>query len=148
MYWLLESEPVSVSAFSLPRGRQEPVGENNVAASFVFEDDSIANLNYTTAGHSSMGGERVEAFAPGITALTENFKRLEVASDSMIKRSSWFPQKGYLAQMESFVNAIRSGKSPEVTVKDGVRASLGCLRMLESARHSRACEIGLQLVLD
>lgn len=147
MYWLLESEPLSVSAFSLPRGKQDPVGENNVAASFVFEDGSIANLNYTTAGHLSSGGERVEAFASGMTALTEDFKRLEIASDSMIRRSSWFPKKGYLAQMENFVNAIRSGKPPDVTAKDGVRASLGCLRILESARSLGTREIGLQSIL-
>jgi len=72
---------------------------------------------------------------------------LEVASDSMIKRTSWFPEKGYLAQMESFVNAIRSGKPPEVTVKDGVRASLGCLRILESACSLETREIGLRSIL-
>ena len=148
MYWLLESEPLSVSAFSLPRGKQDPVGENNVAASFVLEDGSIANLNYTTTGHLNSGGERVEAFAPGITALTENFKRLEIASDSVIRRSSWFPQKGYLAQMTNFVNAIRSGTPPEVSAKDGVRASLGCLRILESARSLGTREIGLPSILD
>lgn len=148
MYWLLESEPLSVSAFSLPRGKQDPVGENNVAANFVFEDGSIANLNYTTTGHLNSGGERVEAFAPGITALTENFKGLEIASDSMISRSSWFPQKGYLAQMKNFVNAIRSGKPPEVTAKDGVRASLGCLRILESARSLGTREVGLPSILN
>src|SRR4029434_8574829 len=28
MYWLLESEPISVSAYSLPTGKQDPIGEN------------------------------------------------------------------------------------------------------------------------
>jgi len=141
MYWLLESEPVSVSAYSLPTGKQDPVGENNIVASFLFEDGSIANLNYSTVGHLAAGGERVEAFAPGITIATENFKRLEVIADSRLSRSVWFPKKGYFAQMLDFIRAIRDGQTPAVTVKDGARATLGCLRIMQSARTSQPCAI-------
>ena len=35
MQWLLDSEPVSVSAYSRPTGHG-PIGENNLAASFHF----------------------------------------------------------------------------------------------------------------
>src|SRR5205823_5235663 len=30
MYWLLESEPLTVSAFSFPIGKKDPIGENNI----------------------------------------------------------------------------------------------------------------------
>jgi len=143
MYWLLESEPISVSAYSLPKGKQDPVGENNIVASFVFEDGSIANLNYSTIGKMSVGGERLEAFAPGITVMTENFKRLEIGAETTTARSSWFPKKGYLAQMQDFVDAIRRGEAPAVTAKDGARATLGCLKISESASTGRPCAIDL-----
>jgi len=144
MYWLLESEPICVSAFSLPRGKQDPIGENNVVASFLFADNSIGNLTYCTVGAKSGGGERVEAFVPGITVSTENFKRLEVIARVRKSRSFWFPKKGYSAQMQYFLDAIRKGIPPEVSARDGARATLCCLRILDSARTLSPCSIDLQ----
>src|SRR5712692_1708179 len=65
MYWLLDSEPVEVSAYSLPTGKKDPIGENNLVASFHFADGSIGNLTYCTVGSGSSGRERVEDFTPG-----------------------------------------------------------------------------------
>ena len=78
MYWMLESEPVAVSAFTLPTGRPHPVGENNLVASFQFADGSIGNLTYCTVGSRTSGGERVEVFGEGFGAATEDFTRLDV----------------------------------------------------------------------
>jgi predicted dehydrogenase/threonine dehydrogenase-like Zn-dependent dehydrogenase len=141
MYWLVGSEPISVSAFSLPTGKQETIGQNNLAASFRFEDGSVGNLTYCTLGSATSGGERVEAFAPGLGVATENFKRLVVQRRITRARSFWLPSKGYRQQMESFFARLRQGQCPEVTVADGIRATIGCLRMLESARTLRACSI-------
>jgi hypothetical protein len=55
----------SVSAYSLPTGKQDPIGENNVVASFRFTDGSVGNLTYCTVGSKTSGGERVEGFAQG-----------------------------------------------------------------------------------
>jgi predicted dehydrogenase/threonine dehydrogenase-like Zn-dependent dehydrogenase len=147
MFWLLESEPLAVSAFSLPTGKQEPIGENNLAASFRFADGSIGNLTYCTVGSRTSAGERVEVFAPGLGVSTENFKRLTIQTNLRRTRSRWFAEKGYAAQLESFLTGLREGKPPAVTVRDGARATLGCLRMLESARTLSACAIDLDSVL-
>jgi predicted dehydrogenase/threonine dehydrogenase-like Zn-dependent dehydrogenase len=147
MYWFLESEPVRVSAFSLPRGKQEPVGENNVVASFLFADGSIGNLTYSTVGSKSGGGERIEVYAPGIEVSTEDFKRFESISTLRKTESFWFPKKGYAAQMQHFFDAIRNGSTQAVTVRDGARATVCCLRMWESAQTLEACSINLDEVL-
>jgi predicted dehydrogenase len=147
MYWLLESEPVVVSAFSLPLGNEEPIGENNIVASFRFADGSIGNLTYCTVGTKTSGGERVEVFAPGISATTEDMKRYTVNATLRHTKKSWWAEKGYAAQMESFVNGISNGKAPQVTVRDGARATIGGLRMLESARTMKPCEFALNEVL-
>ena len=134
LYWLLDSEPLGVSAYSLPTGRKEPIGENNLAASFRFADGSVANLTYCTVGSRTSGGERVEVFAEGIGVFTSDFKQLTVAGAVRRGRSRWFAQKGLLELMRSFVEGIREGRPPAVTVVDGVRATLGCLAMLDAAR--------------
>src|SRR4029077_20738513 len=50
LYWLLDSEPTEVFAASLPAAIKEPIGQNNLVASFSFADGSIANLTYCTVG--------------------------------------------------------------------------------------------------
>src|SRR6202008_1832960 len=130
MYWLLESEPVSVSAYSLPTGSTEPVGENNIVASFLFADGSVGTLTYCTVGSKTSGGERVEAFAQGIGVMTEDFKHLMVKGSLAHSSKKMFAEKGYEAQMLSFVESIRKGVAPPVTIRDGVRATIGCLKIL------------------
>ena len=140
-YWLLGSEPVVVSAFSLPTGKREPIGENNLTATFRFADGSIANFTYCTVGSKTSGGERVEAFAPGMGAVAEDFKRLTVKTNLVSRRSSWFAEKGYAEQVRAFFGDIRLGKTPSVTVEDGARATILCLKMLDSARTMSPCEL-------
>lgn len=142
-YWLLDSEPLEVSAYSLPTGKKDPIGENNIVASFRFADGSIANLTYCTVGSRTSGGERVEIFAPGVGAFAENFKQSAVKTRSVRKTSSWFAEKGYESQMRAFFAALQQGKPPDITVRDGVRSTLGCLRMMQSARSLVACPIEL-----
>ena len=139
MYWLLESEPVSVSAYGFDR--------HNIAASMKFADGSIGTLVYTVVGSDSSGGEFVEAFAPGIGVAAEDFKRLAVKKQARRQQSRWFAQKGYTAQLECFVRSLRDGKPTDVTVRDGTRATLGCLLMMQSAQSGQPRVFDLETVL-
>lgn len=135
MYWLLESEPVSVSAYGFDG--------HNVTASFKFADGSIGNFIYTVVGSDSSGGEMVEVFAPGVGLTSEDFKSLVVKKKTRKPVSKYFAAKGYDEQLASFVRSLKTGKETEITVRDGVRATLGCLLMLESAQTGRPCEFDL-----
>ncbi len=134
-YWLLGSEIEQVSAVSLPTGRTEPIGENNIAATFTFADGSIANLTYCTVGSRTSGGERVEGFAPGIGASAEDFKSFTSAGGLRRTSRRWFAEKGYDAQLKAFLDAVRTGGPPPVSVEDGARATVVCLKLMESARR-------------
>jgi predicted dehydrogenase/threonine dehydrogenase-like Zn-dependent dehydrogenase len=148
MYWLLDSEPIQVSAYSLPTGKSEPVGENNLAACFRFADGSVGNLTYSTVGSKTSGGERLEAFAQGLGVMTENFKLLDTRTGMRHKQVRMFPEKGYASQLESFFAAIREGRPQVVTARDGARATIGCLLMLESAQTLAPCEFNLDAELS
>jgi predicted dehydrogenase len=147
MYWLLDSEPVSVSAYSLPTGKQDPVGENNLVASFLFADGSIGNLTYSTIGSRTSGGERVEIFMQGMGMQSEDFKRLTTAGALRRTQKKMFAEKGYGAQIAEFVADLRSGKTPSVTARDGARSTVGCLRMLESAKERRPFAVDWESVV-
>jgi len=139
MYWLTESEPVSVSAYGF--------GEHNVAATLKFADGSIGNFIYTVTGSEASGGELVEVFAPGVSVLSEDFKRLVVKKKKRDARSKFFAAKGYQEQLESFVRSLKTGNDTAVTAIDGTRATLGCLLMLESVRTGEARAFNLDEVL-
>lgn len=135
MYWLLESEPVSVSAYGFDG--------HNVAASLKFADGSIGNFIYTVVGSEASSGEMVEVFAPGVGLRSEDFKRLVVKKKSRKASSKFFAAKGYDAQLASFVRSLKEGQETEITVRDGTRATLGCLLILESIQTGRPCEFNL-----
>lgn len=147
MYWLLDSEPVGVSAFSLPTGKQDPIGENNLVACFHFQDGSIANFTYCTIGSKASQGEMVEVFINGGAIVASDFKHVTVKGATSRKKSTLWPRKGYDDQIRSFITRIQSGQSPEVTVVDGTRATLCALRMLESARTQLPCSIDLGSII-
>jgi predicted dehydrogenase len=147
MYWMLDAEPVRVSAYSLPTGKKDPIGENNVVASFQFEDGSVGNLTYCTVGSKTSGGERVEAFLQGAGLVSEDFKRLSINRELRHTHKRWFAEKGYGDQLTSFFQSLRKGEEPEVTVVDGARATLGCLQLMESARTREPRTLDLGSVL-
>lgn len=140
MFWMLESEPISVSAYGF--------GEHNVAATLKFADGSIGNFIYTVVGSETSGGELVEVFAPGVSVLSEDFKRIVIKKKKRDARSKFFAAKGYQEQLESFVRSLKSGTETEVTAIDGTRATLGCLLMLESIRTGEMKEFRLNEILQ
>jgi predicted dehydrogenase/threonine dehydrogenase-like Zn-dependent dehydrogenase len=143
-YWLLGSEPVDVSGYSLPTGQKDPIGENNIVASFRFADGSISTLTYCTVGSPTSGGERVEIFAPGLGGYAEDFKQFAIKTGVIRQSSSWLKRKGYEEQMQRFVSALQHGQPPDITVRDGVRSTLGCLRMMQAARDQVSRPIDLE----
>lgn len=140
MYWLLDSEPVSVSA--------QAIDKHNVAATFKFADGSIGNFIYTVVGSETSAGEMVEVHAPGVVLHSEDFKGLTVKGKTQKQKSRFFAAKGYREQLTSFVKSLASGTETEITVRDGVRATLGCLLMLESAENGEPREFQLDSILD
>lgn len=143
MRWMLESDPVSVSAYHLPVAKKEPIGENNLVASFLFKDGSIGNLTYCTIGSKTSGGERVEVFLSGLSISSKDFKELVTKSGVRRRSRKMFADKGYNEQMRSFIKSIQTGKTPEVTFRDGTWATITCLKMLEAARDRAVVLIDL-----
>ncbi len=131
--WMLGSEPVEISASSLPPRDTEPIGSNNVVAQLRFADGSIAALTYCTIGHPKGAGERLEVYASGIRAATADFKQIEIAG-GLPRRKRLFADKGYDGQMRAFAAAARGERDADLASGiDGARASLACIQLLASA---------------
>lgn len=134
LYWLLESEPVRVSARVLPVDQAGSVASDSMAAVIEFADGSVANLTYCTVGSKTSGGERLEVFGAGFCVETENFRRLVVKRGLALTSRKFFPDKGYQEQLASFFQSIRDGRPQDIGIADGVRATMVCLKLLEASR--------------
>ncbi len=88
----------------------------------------------------------MEAFTQGLGGFTEDFKQLSIAAGMRTGKKKMFADKGYQEQLESFFQALRKGIAPEITVKDGVRATIGCLQLMESARSLQPAMIDLDSI--
>ena len=139
--WLLDSEIVSVSAFRLPKRAAEPFGENNIAGALHFADGSVASLTYCTVGNPKGGGERVEAFAPGVSVAVEDFRTLYTPGALREKRQRLFPEKGYDDQLAAFIAAVRGGKGTYPDAVDGARSTAVCLQLLASAERGETLSV-------
>lgn len=136
MGWLLDERVVEVQARSLPLEQREPRGDSNVVASLQFADGSVASLTYHSVGDRRGAGERVELFAPGVSAIASDFKHFHRLGSKAT--SSWFPAKGYDAQVEAFVRTIRGERTALANAADGAHATLVCLAIVASARAGGA----------
>jgi len=138
---------VWVSGACLPTTAKEPIGDHNVATTIGFADGSVANLTYCTIGSKTSAGERVEGWAPGLGAIVEDFKWFQSRTGTRSTKSKWWPEKGYEQQMRGFIDSIRRGESPTVSVRDGARSTLVCLRILESVRDRTPRTVDLDALL-
>jgi predicted dehydrogenase len=76
-----------------------------------FEDGSVASIGYTTKGNPRFPKETFEASGGGRTARLDNFRTATLWSGRRrrAKRSLGSVDKGQRAQLDAFVDAVRSG---------------------------------------
>lgn len=131
--WLAGAEPVTVSACSL--GSASSLCEmEDVAANITFADGSVASVVYACQGTTASGKERVEVFTGSTSLILDDFRRLTVAGARPLNQTDRSGDKGHTAEMRHFLNCVRGVETPAITHVDGIRATLVCLAIWESAR--------------
>jgi predicted dehydrogenase len=110
--FLAGAAPISVTARALPDSGK--YHGDNVSMTFTFLDGSIGVVDYLANGDKSFPKERVEVFCGERVAVLDDFRSLETvkAGRKSVKKSS--QDKGHLAEMQSFAQAIRTGGQPPI----------------------------------
>jgi len=144
MYWLVGAEPVHVSA--------QCIGEcvsaerlEDVSATITFSDGSVGTLLYTAQGASGFGKERIEVYGGGTSLSLDDFRMLTVRGSQRIDTSRRAADKGHAAELEHFADAIEGKVAPLIDYRDGVRAAVCCLEIVESARRGEARSLDASL---
>ena len=143
-YYLIDSEPVEISAYaagdcpSLER-------MEDVSATLRFADGSVATILYTSQGHSSFPKERVEIFRDGVAMALDDFQSLTVRGRTRLDFKNRRGDKGHGAEMEHFAQAILGKTALAISQRDGIRACMCCLKLFESARRGEPLPLDAQL---
>jgi predicted dehydrogenase/threonine dehydrogenase-like Zn-dependent dehydrogenase len=141
-HWLTDAEPVRVSAHVMGDS-PSLAGLEDVVASFDFSDGSIATLLYTAQGSTALGKERIEVFCDGTAIAMDNFRQLTVRGSQRIDVKARQVDKGHGAELAHFADAVLGRRPPEVTLLDGIRATVCCLKIWESATRREPVDVDM-----
>ena len=98
---------VSISAAALPD--QAKYNRDNLSATLLFADGSIANVVYLANGDRSVPKELFEVFCEGGVARLDDFRTLALVRGGKTKKFKSPQDKGHRNELELTVDAIRSG---------------------------------------
>ncbi len=128
--WLAGSPLVSVQAVA------GGVGGGGTAEDFgaqlTFADGSLATLAYTTTGDRGYSKESIEVFCAGEVFRLEDFRELVTVRGGRARRQRAAQDKGHMAALQAFTDAVRDG-GPAPMAADGLfRSSLATIALKES----------------
>jgi predicted dehydrogenase len=105
--------------------RSQVAGSRDVAQDFAvqlgFEDGSVGQILYTSLGDTSMGKERVEVFAGGVSAWIDDFTdgRIHGSKGGKLRGSS----KGHGEEIDALLAAVKAGGVSPIPLDVLVRVS-------------------------
>ncbi len=141
-YYLLDCEPISVFAQSM--GEVPSINSlEDISACFKFSDGSIANLIYTALGTTSYAKERMEIFTDGSTLVLDDYKDVTIRGKKHFDIHNKKIDKGHIAELTHFSNAIRGKEPLTLTHREGIRATVCCLKIFESAKTGEPVDINM-----
>jgi polar amino acid transport system substrate-binding protein len=113
---------------------------DDVVATFRFNGGSVGTLLYSGAGDARLPKERIEVFGGRMSAVLDDFRRLELYRSSKRKVVKSSHDKGHRAEIDHFVSVLRgTASAPEVEgYLDSTRATLA---LVESLRTGLPVEV-------
>lgn len=120
---------------------------DDIAVTLRMADGAVGTITYAAGGDKRFPRERIEVFGGGAAGVLDNFRAARFTCQGRISRARhWLGvDRGYAAEIEAVVEAVRSGSAP-VPIADYVYATLTTLGIEESLRTGRAVDIDVSAV--
>ncbi len=129
--FLASSLPKSVHASPLPGNGSD--GESNLHVQIRLEDGSSGEIFYLSSGDVSVPKERIEVFAEGRTATSDDFARSAFYSRGRCKTTRFFHQdKGHRDELRAFIQSIAKGERAPIPFEELYATTLATFRIRES----------------
>jgi len=129
--WFTNEEPLAVSAYK-PEAGGGLRAEDSFVCQIKFSRGSTASLVYSGAGDTGAGKEHIEVLADKVSGTLDDFKLLRVTGGANVDIKKRSINKGHYQFLNDFFQAVQGRGELPATVFDGVRATVCCLKALES----------------
>lgn len=133
--WLCGALPAYVHAVALP----DPNGLNDtLSINLQFANGSIGAVSYFANGSREMPKEYVEVYSGGLTAVSRDFKELEIyATGKPRRRKTLVQDKGQANMIRAFITRIKEGGVPLIPAEEIFAVTRATLAVQESLRTRR-----------
>lgn len=135
--------PKRVDARALPGdGRYH---DDNVVITLEFADGSLGTITYVANGDVAFPKERVEIFGGGITAVLDDFRRLELVRGGRKKvhKSRLRQDKGHQEECKAFIAAVRKGSPLPIPFEELVVTTVTTFAIERSLRSGEPVVVDL-----
>lgn len=132
--FLTDALPVSVFATCFSSDNSTMPNYDNVAINIKMSDGSIATISYFANGSPLLEKEYCEVHCERKSAIMNNFKTLELFSNSQRKLFKFDGKKGIDEEVCSFINAIRQGKPSPIGAEEIIKATEATFFAIESLK--------------
>jgi predicted dehydrogenase/threonine dehydrogenase-like Zn-dependent dehydrogenase len=137
---LAGARPVGVHAVAVPSAQRPLECSDGIAATIRFANGSVGTLLYSGGGDTRLPKERLEAFGGGLSAVLDDFRRLELYRAGRREVIKQRQDKGHRAEIAHFVQAVR-GKVEAPDVESYLSSTRATLALAESVRTGSAVEL-------
>ncbi len=112
--YLTDAVPVSVKTTALPDGGK--YHQDNCVITLRYSDGSVGTVDYLANGNKNFAKERVEVFSNGKIGVLDDFRSLEIVSETKRKviKSRFGQDKGHEAAWTAFMEAVTNSGEPTI----------------------------------
>lgn len=130
---------VSVQANARPQADRPLECSDELVAMVRFANGGVGTLVYAGGGDPRLPKERVEAFGSGLSAVLDDFRRLELFRGGKRRLHKGRQDKGHTRQAEHFVRAVR-GEVEAASAESYFASTRATLAVAESLRTGMSVE--------
>jgi predicted dehydrogenase/NADPH:quinone reductase-like Zn-dependent oxidoreductase len=131
---------VSVHADASPQPVRPLECSDSLVATLRMADGTVATLAYSGNGDPRLAKERVEAFGGGISAVLDDFRRLELYRDGRRTLVKGRQDKGHRREIARFLEAV-AGRAEPPSVSSYLESTRATLALAESLRSGLPVEL-------
>ena len=141
---LSKSLPTKIYATNSQIIGSTPLINDNASINIKFESGAIANIIYTSQGSSLVSKEYIEVFCNGLTAVIDDFKKLNIYKENkrIVSSSLTRQDKGQAEMLESWLDAIKNDKQC-IPLDNLFSSSLATIQAVESIMVDHPLEVSI-----